>query len=41
MTLEQWRDNGWLRPHNTSRQEIQNLLAIVKRDVQDAAANYI
>lgn len=36
MTLRQWRDNGWLRPHATSAEEIGNLLAIVDRDLQDA-----
>jgi len=36
MTLKQWADNGWLRPHQTSREEVSNLLAIVERDVKDA-----
>jgi len=27
MTLEQWLNNGWLRSHKTSAQEIGNLLA--------------
>ena len=36
MTLRQWQDNGWLRPHTTSPGEIGNLLAIVDRDLQDA-----
>lgn len=36
MTLKQWHDNGWLKPHQTSRQEIGNLLAIVRRDLADA-----
>jgi hypothetical protein len=36
MSLKQWADNGWLRPHKTSPQEIQDLLAIVKRDLSDA-----
>ncbi|HSB71158.1 MAG TPA: hypothetical protein VLT62_17670 [Candidatus Methylomirabilis sp.] len=36
MALRQWQDNGWLRPHITSREEIGNLLTIVKRDLQDA-----
>lgn len=36
MTLKQWQDNGWLRPHATSAEEIGNLLAIVDRDLQDA-----
>lgn len=37
MTLQQWADNGWLTPHKTSAQEIANLLAIVERDLTDAA----
>lgn len=36
MSLEQWANNGWLRPHQTSAREIQDLLAIVKRDLADA-----
>lgn len=36
MTLKQWHNNGWLKPHTTSRQEIGNLLAIVHRDMADA-----
>ena len=36
MSLKLWADNGWLRPHQTSRKEIQDLLAIVKRDLADA-----
>jgi hypothetical protein len=41
MTLKQWVENGWLRPHKTSRQEISNLLAIVHRDLADANASVI
>lgn len=41
MTLKQWAENGWLRPHTTSRQEINNLLAIVSRDLKDAVAETI
>ena len=26
MSLKQWCDSGWLRPHQTSREEIDNLL---------------
>lgn len=37
MSLENWAKNGWLRPHKTSNQEIQNLLAIVERDLEDAS----
>jgi hypothetical protein len=36
MSLPQWANNGWLRPHETSPEEIQDLLAIVKRDLADA-----
>src|SRR4030066_1221356 len=36
MSLKQWEDNGWLKPHKTSRQEIGNLLNIVERDLTDA-----
>ena len=36
MPLRQWADNGWLKPHQTSRQEISNLLAIARRDLTDA-----
>ena len=36
MTLRQWQDNGWLRQHATSPEEIGNLLAIVDRDLRDA-----
>ncbi|MEW6160658.1 MAG: hypothetical protein AB1813_24775 [Verrucomicrobiota bacterium] len=37
--MQQWANNGWLRPHKTSPQEIQDLLAIVKRDLADATAS--
>jgi hypothetical protein len=36
MTLKQWADNGWLRPHQTSAKEIRDLLNIVERDLKDA-----
>lgn len=41
MTLKQWSDNGWLRTHKTSRQEIGSLLAIVERDIRDASRSEI
>ena len=28
--LAQWQNNGWLRPHTTSREEIENLLGIAR-----------
>ncbi len=39
MSLKQWANNGWLRPHTTSPKEIQDLLAIVKRDLADATGD--
>jgi hypothetical protein len=36
MSLKQWADNGWVRPHQTSPKEIQDLLAIFRRDLADA-----
>ena len=36
MSLKQWADNGWLKPHRTSRKEISSLLNIVERDLTDA-----
>ncbi len=36
MSLKDWADNGWLREHKTSPQEIDNLLDIVERDIEDA-----
>jgi hypothetical protein len=38
MGLKQWADNGWLKPHQTSRREIKNLLDIVDRDMLDAGS---
>jgi hypothetical protein len=37
MSLKQWADNGWLRKHRTSPEEIDSLLHIVDRDLKDAA----
>lgn len=35
MSLNQWVDNGWLRQHKTSAEEIENLLMIIDRDLKD------
>ncbi len=37
MTLQQWAENGWLRPHKTSAKEMKDLIHIVERDLKDAA----
>ncbi len=39
MSLKQWASNGWLKPHQTSPKEIQDLLAIVRRDLADATGD--
>jgi len=36
MSLKTWEDNDWLKTEPTSRNEIQNLLSIVERDMKDA-----
>ncbi|MCF7832113.1 MAG: hypothetical protein K9N05_00880 [Candidatus Marinimicrobia bacterium] len=36
MSLKNWLKNGWLKSHKTSKQEIENLFNIVKRDLKDA-----
>ena len=36
MSLEQWVEYGWLRLHKSSGEEIENLLQIVNRDLEDA-----
>jgi len=36
MTLTEWQNNGWLRPHKSSRNEIEGLFSIVDRVLNDA-----
>jgi len=36
MNLKNWEASGWLRSHPTSKEEIENLFNIVKRDLEDA-----
>lgn len=36
MSLEQWFNNGWVKRHKSSSQEVANLFNIVERDLQDA-----
>jgi hypothetical protein len=36
MSLHDWHKAGWLRTHQTSRQQITDLFAIVDRDLEDA-----
>lgn len=41
MTLLKWAEHGWLRQHQTTRQEIGALLGIVDRDLSDAGSGGI
>src|SRR5512136_2141124 len=36
MSLQQWAEYGWLRPHTTSTKEIADLFGIIHRDLEDA-----
>ncbi len=38
MSLDDWRQNGWLSAHETSRQEIDDLLALADPDLKDCRA---
>jgi uncharacterized protein (UPF0332 family) len=37
MSLELWKQNGWLREHKTSAQEVNSLIELAERDLSDAA----
>jgi len=39
MTLQKWLENGWLRPHRTSKKETFDLLQIIDRDLRDAGGD--
>jgi hypothetical protein len=39
MSLADWERNGWLQSHQTSRNEIKDLLAVVDRDLADSATD--
>ncbi len=36
MSLREWAESGWLKPHTTGREEVAGLLGIVERDISDA-----
>lgn len=38
MSLKNWLDNGWLTEHETSTEEIRNLLGVADRDLRDCQA---
>jgi hypothetical protein len=35
MSLQDWLSNGWLTAHQSSREEIRDLLALADRDLKD------
>lgn len=37
MTLHEWRDNGWIREFEPSREDIANLLSLAERELNDAS----
>ena len=41
MSLSEWERNGWLTKHQTSRNEIHDLLQVVERDLADSAAENV
>jgi len=41
MSLERWEHNGWLRPHKTGPKEVANILALIERDLRDAARSEV
>jgi len=41
MSLEKWAEYGWLKAEPTSRDEINNLLAIVDRDLKDVSVTAV
>ena len=41
MSLSDWERNGWLTRHQTSANEIRDLLEVVERDLADSAAEGI
>jgi hypothetical protein len=38
VSLQDWRKNGWLVDHQTSKREIADLLAVADRDMADSQA---
>jgi hypothetical protein len=38
VSLDEWVKFGWLRPHVPTSEEIQELLAVVDRDLKDASS---
>jgi hypothetical protein len=41
MSLELWKQNGWLREYKSSAKEVASILALVERDIGDAGRKEI
>jgi hypothetical protein len=41
MSLIDWRNGGWIRPHKSSPEEVRDLFGIVDRELSDAASTSI
>jgi hypothetical protein len=41
MTLKDWQNNGWLKPHKTTASQIIDLFAIVDRGILAAQTEYL
>lgn len=41
MSLDLWEKNGWIRAYKTSPQEINGILSLVERDIEDASREVI
>ena len=39
MSLQSWKRFGWLTPHEPTKQEIRDLLAVVERDLKSSTAD--
>jgi hypothetical protein len=39
MSVNNWRDNGWLVDHKTTAEEIRALFAVAERDLTDSAVS--
>ena len=37
MSLKDWENSGWLKPHKTDLKEIRDLLRVVDREISDAS----
>jgi hypothetical protein len=41
MSFAEWQANGWLRPHNASRNELSSLYKVIERDLRTSASKQL